>query len=151
VKFELKRHELSVLHGQLRNLRGVPLRQQRKEIIDVAEAALPKGAPTQLFLAIGSGGEMSQAGAAQSVLDQVMPAATYVVQSANTPGGKVYTAAVELFIIHTDTRHHVVAQNMVSGGLALITATIGCLADIARSGVTELQADTLRAGGPIIP
>src|SRR5689334_4759821 len=83
MKFELKRNELSVLYGQLKTLRGVPLRQQRREIMAAAEAALPKGAANQLFLAIGSGGEMSQVGGAQSVLDQCMPFATYTVQSAN--------------------------------------------------------------------
>ncbi|MBN9317973.1 MAG: hypothetical protein J0I99_19710 [Devosia sp.] len=147
--FELKRHELAVLFGQLKTLKGVPLRAQRKDIIAMAEVALPKGAANQVFLAIGSGGEMSQAGAAQSVLDQALPDATYVISSANTKLGKAYTAAVEVVV--QDSRYHFVAQDMASAGLALLTAAVGCLGDIARDEVVDLPAIPLRAGGPIIP
>lgn len=149
MKYELHRHELAVLFGQLKTLKGVPLRAQRKEIITLAETALPKGAANQLFLAIGSLGEMSQAGAAQSVLDQALPDATYVISSVNTKLGKAYTAAVEVVV--KDNRYHFVAQDMVSAGLALITATVGCLGEIARDQVVELSAIPLQAGGPVIP
>jgi len=146
MKFELNGPRLNGLCSMIDRLEGDPTRVQRRTIIGLAEECLPKWVVTDLFLAIGCGGALSQPGAAHALLDHLLPAATYRAWSETTGRGRLHWARLGMNV--NGELRNVEAREKRSPGLALTVATMAMLASLAHRGQTELEVEVPRVGVP---
>ena len=145
--FTYEINSLLALQGLVKGLSGVPIRRDRQAIIAAAERALPKTVVGQVFMAIGSGGELGQMGAAEAMLDMLLPNATFELSS-QRGAKKTYTCNITFTV--DEQRFEARVWGSSSMGVAMLGAAIGGLISACRFGRTPAPA-AARAGQPVTP
>ncbi len=145
--FTYEINSLIALSGLVKGLTGVPIRRDRQAIIAAADRALPRSVVGQVFMAIGSGGELSQMGAAEVILDALLPNATFELSSQR---GALKTYTCELAFSVGGQRFMARTWGRPSLGVALLSATIEGLIAATRAGM-QPEPVRMRAGQPVTP
>jgi hypothetical protein len=145
--FTYEINSLLALQGVVRSLTGVPIRRDRQAIIAAADRALPKSVVGQVFMAIGSGGELSQMGAAETIVDALLPNATFELSS-HRGARKTYTCNLTFSV--GAQRFMARVWDRPSLGVAVLAAVIDGLIAATRADLQPTPA-RMRAGQPVTP